>query len=239
MPDVWGNEDKNVHGNPSNLNVHGNRSDRDIHGNHDTGGWSSGSSSQSGGGYGGGGGGGGYGGGGCFPAGTLIKTSSGAIDIACLAPNDEILAYNPRQNALRSRQVLAVRKYEKRRLCSLTFADGHRILVTSVHSFRVKHDWKQTRNLIAGDSVSCIDQAGNVNTHTVAAVVPTNETEDVFNLIVDGDFSFIADGAIVHSFSRFRRLRVFCWSTYSSITRRCAGIVHGVLNSAHLMGADV
>lgn len=176
---------------------------------------------------------------GCFPAGTLIETSAGSIDIACVTNTDHVLAFDPMQNALRSRRVIAVRKYQKRRIWQITLANENQIRVTSVHSFLVAGGWKQTRKLIVGDLVSCIDELGNMSTHTVAKVEATSEIEDVFNLIVDGDFSFVASGAIVHSFTYCRRLRMMVWSVYSGIKNVLEGNRRKVADSARPLGFDV
>ncbi len=154
---------------------------------------------------------------GCFPAGTRIETPRGVVDIASAKEGDIVLAFDRSRNMLRSRRIIKVCKYGKNTIWEIVFTDGKRIRTTASHSFCVGHIWRQARQIVATDYLCCLDASGRIATRQVAMSSSTTELEEVFNLIVDGDFSFVADGLVAHSFSYFRALRILGWSVYSMI----------------------
>ncbi len=153
---------------------------------------------------------------GCFPAGTLIATPSGGIDIASMKVGDLVLAFDPRRSVLRSRRILDVRKHEKNTIWEMVFTDGNRLRTTASHSFCVSGTWKQARHIVASDCLNSIHASGRITTRQVASSFSTTEVEEVFNLIVDGDFSFVADGVMAHSFTHFRLLRMVGSTIYTT-----------------------
>ena len=159
----------------------------------------------------------------CFPAGTLIETPHGVLDIAAVKEGDHVLAFDPRQAALRTRRILKVCKHEQSRIWEIGFTDGSRIRTTAIHSFRVAGTWKQARHVGECDDVCGLDASGQMATRQVASSSPTTNVEEVFNLIVEGEFSFVADGVVAHSFSYFKALRVLWWTVYGALR----GWLHG------------
>lgn len=156
----------------------------------------------------------------CFPAGTTIRTPTGPRDIASARPSDVVFAFDPGRNVLRTRRILKVCKYDRQGLWKLDFADGTELRTTGHHSFRVLDTWKKAQDIVTGDTLCCINAAGNVETRRVIRSIPMPEAEVVYNLIVEGEFSFVADGVIAHSFTHLRRLRMFVWT----IARAIAGV---------------
>jgi hypothetical protein len=163
-------------------------------------------------------GGSGYNGGngGCFPSGTLVSTPSGTRDITAIRSGELVSAVDTRTGIVISRQVLKVRRYSSRRIWNVTFEDGHQVRTTSVHSFRVGNDWKIASRIRPGDEIFTYSSQGAIQRKVVARSQQTNEVEDVYNLIVDGEFTFVAAGALVHSFTHFRQVRMLLWRVFTS-----------------------
>lgn len=158
---------------------------------------------------------GGGAGGGCFPAGTQIETPEGVRDISAIRQEEAVVSVDVASGARTISRVLKVRTHLQRRLWRLTFADGQRIVTTSVHSFLVGGEWRIARKIVSGDAVTMSDQTG-VAARVVTASTAAAEVADVYNLIVGGTFTFIADGAIVHSFTYCRKLRMVAWQVVAS-----------------------
>jgi hypothetical protein len=169
--------------------------------------WSSGSGNKGG----GGGSGGGGGGNGCFPAGTSIATPDGTCDIAQLSKGDLVLAVDIRTGQIRKRKILKIAIHGANRIWVLRFSDGSAIRTTAVHSFLVKGSWKKASQIREGDTLAVSSPHG-LSDITVVASEATESVETVYNLIVDGDFNFIADGILAHSFTYLRALKVAIWS---------------------------
>ena len=172
--------------------------------------WSSGSGSGGGGGFNSGGGGGG-GGNGCFPAGTSIATPEGACDIALLSKGDLVLAVDIHTGQIRKRKILKIAVHGANRIWVLRFSDGSAIRTTAVHSFLVEGSWKKASQIRGGDTLAVSSPHG-LRDKTVVVSEATESVETVYNLIVDGDFNFIADGILAHSFTYLRALKVAIWS---------------------------
>lgn len=153
----------------------------------------------------------------CFPAGTLIETPYGLRDIDSIAKNEIVLAFNPKQNSFFPRKILKVYKHKKNTIWEVSFTDGSKVRTTANHSFLVARKWRRTRQIHKGDHLSSIDEFGGHVTRQVVDCSSTSHMEEVFNLVVEGDFSFIADGIIAHSFSYFREIRILLW-TLKSLT---------------------
>jgi hypothetical protein len=153
---------------------------------------------------------GGGGGGGCFPAGTRVETPDGPRDISAMRGGEPIVTVDERTGARSLARVLKVQTHTHRRLWRLTFEDGHEVLTTSVHAFLVDGQWRPARRLAAGDRLAFVDGT-RLTTRAVAASGEAGAAADVYNLIVSGAFTYIAEGAVAHSFARFRQTRKLLW----------------------------
>lgn len=151
---------------------------------------------------------------GCFPKGTKIKTAEGQIDISLIRAGDSVCSFDDRQNVLVTKRVLKVRKHKQQKIWKIGFTDGHQIRTTAIHSFRVQGKWKKARDIEKGDIMLCINSKGKFISRSVSHSNLSNDAEDVFNLIVEGPFTFIANGSIANSFSYFRGFRKLAWTFY-------------------------
>lgn len=148
----------------------------------------------------------------CFPAGTSIQTPTGAIDIASAKQGDIVLAFDASGNTLHNRRILKIRACGKNQIWELQFKDGKKLRTTGSHSIRLEGAWKQVRNIVKGESVCCFGVSGQIAIREVACSIPTADVQEVFNLIVEENFSFVADGVIAHSFAYFRKARMAWWT---------------------------
>src|SRR5436190_3772804 len=87
---------------------------------------------------------------GCFPAGTLVRTTDGPRDIASLKKGDRVASYDWRHNAEVRQPVLKLSR-KRNSIWVVTFADGHRIRTTASHSLRVNGAWKSAGSIKPGD----------------------------------------------------------------------------------------
>jgi hypothetical protein len=155
---------------------------------------------------------------GCFPAGALIGAPGGAVDIATVRRGDRVLGVHPVSGATTARRVLKVVRHAERSIWSLVFADGKRVRTTARHSVRTRSGWRTAGSIRRGDQVTMCDRHGDLQTGVVALSGPEGEVEDVYSLIVEGEFTFIADGVVVHSFTYLRTLRVWGWTVVAACT---------------------
>jgi len=161
----------------------------------------------------------GGGGGSCFPAGTLIATPIGDQDIATLASGDLVTAFHEPSGTSKSRRILRKRLHRRVQLCTMYFDDGSTIRTTRAHSFLVDGAWTKASRIIPGSKIQFI--TGISKRCMTVEQHEADHTAVVYNLIVESEYTFVADGAIVHSFSYFRRLRKLAWETWSRCRNAC------------------
>lgn len=155
-------------------------------------------------------------GGGCFPKGTKITTPFGLRDIFELQKGDFVIAMNRKNGEKQTRKILKKLTHINKRIWRLEFSDGSSIRTTSVHSFSVNGRWKEASEIKFGDIIASYDANGGFSKKFVTASNKTSESEDVYNLIVEDDFNFVADGVIAHSFTYFKAVKEFAWSLKES-----------------------
>jgi hypothetical protein len=151
----------------------------------------------------------------CFPAGTLILTPAGERDIATLHPNELVVSIAA-DGQVSHRRLLRVVTHAPTSLWELKFSDGSRLKTTRVHSFLIAGTWQRADAIQAGDPVGTL-AGGRLIERTVEHAGPLGESASVYNLIVEGEYTFIANGAVAHSFTRFRRLQMLAWTLLGKI----------------------
>jgi len=175
----------------------------------------------------------GGGGGGCFPRGTKIDTPKGKQDITNIKKGDYVLSLDTVKRETYPRKVLKIKSHANNNIWSIRFEDGSYIKTTSVHSFNIEGKWKKASNIKPGDMLSSFDSSKGAIERIVELSTTTDEVEEVYNLIVQGNYNFIADGAIAHSFTYFKTIRALGWALRSSISdaRKERVFVHATKNA--------
>lgn len=147
----------------------------------------------------------------CFPGGTMISTPFGDQDIAAVDRNDWVLSVDPTTGRPVPSRVLAVRRHSACQIWRLRLENGLTVRTTSCHSFAFEDGWVRAARIRPGNRIVRYNTEGAPQLSVIAESAPCDEIEDVYNLIVGGTFNFIADGALVHSFSYLRGLRAIFW----------------------------
>lgn len=155
---------------------------------------------------------------GCFPAGTYITTPTGSKDISKLRKGNNVISHNQRDGLLKPRKILDVKFYTERIIWLIDFDDGSQLKTTASHSLYSNNQWVKASSVRAGDSLTCFDPVKGKIIKKVMCSENSQQNEVVYNLIVEKDFNFIANGTLAHSFSYLRLLRVALW-TLKSILR--------------------
>lgn len=150
----------------------------------------------------------------CFPRGTMIDTPHGARDIAEISTGDAVLSFCRRCGRVREREVIKVVRHAESAIWVLRL-DDRSIRTTRTHSFLTESGWRRAGQLRSGMTI----RLHNSQAATITASGEVSETEPVYNLIVEGDFTYIADGAVAHSFSYLRSFRMLMWSTMFNVLR--------------------
>jgi Pretoxin HINT domain len=154
--------------------------------------------------------------GGCFPKGTEITTPSGFHDISELQKGDFVIAINQKNGQKQSRKILKKLTHINRKIWRLEFLDGCSLRTTSVHSFSINGKWKKASEIKSGDTIAYYDSNSGFSEKIVKSSSKTNEVEDVYNIIVEADFNFVADGVVAHSFTYFKTVKGLAWSLAES-----------------------
>lgn len=152
---------------------------------------------------------------GCFPAGTKIETMMGSIPIENLSKGDRVVGVATTAENKSPRRILKVVKHAETAIWKITIDEDRYIHTTSIHSFYSNRKWRMAKSLKKGDSILFLSDKGIFKEETIVGSELDPQTLPVFNLIIENDFTFIANGAVVHSFSHFRKMRTIWWSIYS------------------------
>lgn len=148
---------------------------------------------------------------GCFSADTKILTPFGLISIDSIKKGDHVVCLSESRAETSNAPVLKVVRRKKSRIYSLTLACGTVIRTTRSHSFLTPRGWQRADEIAAGETI---------HTHPdgwkkVEQSSQTGAEEPTYNLIVDRTYTFIADGAVAHSFTSFRSARCVVWNIIS------------------------
>lgn len=153
----------------------------------------------------------------CFPQGALVSTPSGLRDIALLQEGESVLSFEAGSPLPRARRILRKITHGPHRLWELRFDDGALLRTTASHSFEAGGKWIKARDIVPGASITSLE-GGRRSSKVVLRSQAAEAVEPVFNLIVEGDFTFVVDGVLAHSFTVLRRLRVFLWRVVGAMT---------------------
>ncbi|MEM9668641.1 MAG: Hint domain-containing protein [Pseudomonadota bacterium] len=163
------------------------------------------------------GGGGGGGGGSCFPGDALVLTQTGWVPIKDIREKQLVLSILADGSA-RSSRVLKKKAYGKRAITDVVDQKGaHLFRATGSHAVLTQKGWKKVGQLNAGDILFSNDGGEGFRRSIVGDTSHSNEIEEVFNLVVENNFTFVVKGCVAHSFTHFRALRSFGWTIRSQL----------------------
>ncbi|MCP4545737.1 MAG: hypothetical protein GY835_04610 [bacterium] len=127
---------------------------------------------------------------GCFLAGIQVSTPNGATSIEQLSVGDAVLSWGSdgQVNYSKVSKVYRTLAYEY-------LVINGRIRVTGSHPFKVGHEWRNTVDLRVGDVLTGEDG----KTIYIVCIEKVDKGVRVFNIEVDGNHTFFADGLLVHN----------------------------------------
>jgi hypothetical protein len=139
---------------------------------------------------------------GCFVAGTQIATPSGTRSIEALRLGDVVLAYDERASRVVPRPVTATFVHPDHPIGALPLSDGRVLRVTSNHPVYLPD---QQRYADAGElkgderllSLSATTQTSSLIAGAFQA--SATDTVTVYNITVDGEHNYFAEGVLVHN----------------------------------------
>ncbi len=145
----------------------------------------------------------------CFPSETRILTSQRWKKIVDINNGDEVLSMN-KNGILVSNKVIQVLSFKPRKLFEVqTEFSDFKFCATKNHSIRTGRGWVKVNDLQSTDTIVYHgrDKSSNKEVaYKVRDIVDSGRVEPVYNLIVENDFNFIAEGCLAHSFSKYRML---------------------------------
>lgn len=146
------------------------------------------------------------GGGGCFTGETKVKTLNGWKEIHSIKKGDEVFSIN-REGELSLKAVLSTKMHSNCKTLRISTDKGI-FGVTSVHSVQLPNNqWSQVSKLSEGDSIYCLGHDSSLMRAKIQ-LIEEGGCETVYNLIVEGNYTFITNGCVAHSFTYFREIRV-------------------------------
>lgn len=149
---------------------------------------------------------------GCFPSGTLISTPSGSVPIEDIVEGEIVSSISVKNGLHSSSRVLKVSNYINRRIWIIKLSNGSTIQTTAVHSFFDGSGWKKASQIKLGHYIFCESEEGlELEKVYVVGSYESDNIQNVYNIIVEKNFTFIADGAFVSSFTHFRSLHSTIW----------------------------
>jgi hypothetical protein len=137
----------------------------------------------------------------CFVAGTMVRTADGEKPIETIRVGERVWT----RNGLR--RVIASAPSGTRSIWRLDAEDGRSLLGTDDHPIWTDNGWKPLRELTKGDVLSAWQEPPGLVPCRVLRVEPTGREETVYNLTVEQDHEYFANGLLVSNCDAF----VYLW----------------------------
>ena len=142
---------------------------------------------------------------GCFAGETLISTPLGFKPIKSIRRGEYVFSVSA--CGFRLNRVIQVKRHRPERIWALDLSNGEKIRTTSHHSFKTENGWKKASQIHVRDEVFVRSSTGSMERVSIERSNHISDVEEVFNLIVERDFNFVAGGVIAHSFTTLRFVR--------------------------------
>ena len=148
---------------------------------------------------------------GCLPESTSVMTPYGLKRVGDIDVGDAVLAYDAKRGNTRAQRVLAKHCFKKRKLVEFTTGGGVTVRSSQDHAFWVDGRWIRAVSVPVGGELIRSTAGGNMMRDMVRVVSLVTEPEDVFKLVVNRDFTMLAESVVSHSFTRWRALQGMYW----------------------------
>ena len=136
----------------------------------------------------------------CFVAGTKVLTPSGDKNIEEFKVGDDVLAYDHKDNTVKTSKVTKVFKHINKKYGELYLSNGTKLLVTDVHRFYSvdKKDYVRAGKLKVNEKL-LVNNGKNTETVTVTKYIKSAAKADVYNITVKDFNNYFADKILVHN----------------------------------------
>ncbi|MCX6112306.1 MAG: Hint domain-containing protein [Proteobacteria bacterium] len=139
-------------------------------------------------------------GGSCFVAGTKVLTPSGDKNIEDFKIGDDVLAYDHKDNVVKTSKVTKVFKHKNKKYGELYLSNGSKLLVTAEHRFYSVDKKKYVRaDKLKADEKLLVNNGKNTETVTVTKYVESVAKADVYNITVKDFNNYFAEKILVHN----------------------------------------
>lgn len=136
------------------------------------------------------------GGGGCFLAGTMIQTDSGLKQIQDIVPGDKVVSFS--ENGIAVSEVSGIFLTQRNYYFHIV-TESREVNATAEHPFYVGNGvFKEASSLKEGENVLVLKNNALVQ-EKILKIEKVNTVVSVYNLQVDGENTFFANGFAVHN----------------------------------------
>ncbi|HRI48592.1 MAG TPA: Hint domain-containing protein [Pseudomonadota bacterium] len=143
---------------------------------------------------------------GCLVAGTMISTPAGPLPIEKLQPGQQVFAYNEERRCITVRAVTQIFRHKDRRYGRLTLDGGRCLLLTDSHPIYLANRaaYVAAGEVAAGDEALVWEESPAAaprlsRVRVLHAFVAGSELATVFDITVEGEHNYFADGVLVHN----------------------------------------
>lgn len=170
----------------------------------------------------------------CFPASAAVMVPGGSKPIGEIAAGEMVLAVDGRGNCM-PRRVLRALRHPPADTVTISLSTGRSLVVTPNHSVWVNGRLEQAGHVRPGDAIRVRLDGGVLGVAVVESACIRPGSEAVCNLVVEQDFTFVVEGVIAHSFTRFRMARTVYWTVWVAIAARLSlsGLSKSLLPAPH------
>lgn len=135
----------------------------------------------------------------CFVAGTMIKTDSGDVPIEAMSKlvgNVRVRSFDGRNPSFG--RLLAFREIEAKNILRIVTSCGKEIECTEEHKIYINGSYTEAKKAKPGSRLLCIDEQGVYNSKVIECK-PSRKSATVYDIQVEGDSNFFANGVLVHN----------------------------------------
>ncbi len=131
-----------------------------------------------------------YGGGTCFLPDTLIKTKNGEKMIKDIRKGDIVLSYNEKSDKYEYNKVTKTFEH----ITNSYLLINNKLKVTPNHPMHINGKWQEIGSAKIGDKIKTLS-----GEETIFSIKEVDGDVEVYNLEVEGDHNYIAEGYLAHN----------------------------------------
>ncbi len=139
----------------------------------------------------------------CFPGDTDIQTPGGSRRISTIAPGTIVMSWDATRSQLVERKVSRLKSHKPARIVTVELSNGTSLRATPNHTVLTRSGWRRIDRLKPSDQmILATGDAAKIN-----SITSLPDKVPVYNLVTEGEHTFVANGVVAHNFTHLRRLR--------------------------------